>query len=837
MGRWNVTDYLFIAEKPSLAEAVAKARAVQMGVTASKGGGYWTVGNDKVCWLFGHMYENFKPQEYDVRWGKFRFDVLPIIPEKWRLKPVTGKEKHIAGIVALLKDAKNVVNVGDAAREGQLLVDELLIENAWDPFADNTQRLWVSSVAQKDLLKALDNMAGNKTKQNLYFAAVCRQRADWLHGMNMTVAYTVKARESGADQLVTVGRVQTPTLRLVVDRDLEIKNFKAVDHYLPAGQFVHENGKFTATYIIPDDCPGLDSEGRLTDKAAAQEITDRISGKTGMIDSYAASDKSKVPPLPHSLSALQTECSSKFSLTAKQTLDVAQKLYDAGITTYPRSDSRYLPMAILKDEAPGILEALKGVDGALGEAAKGSNGNIKTAAWNDAKVSDHHGIIPTAEATPSKIAGLSGVDAKVFELIAKTFIAQFYPDQRWKSISAQLSVGDDKFKASGRREIDAGWRRVFTGDPAGDESEDTDEEAAGGLPEMKKADPVSVEGGELQSKRTTPPAAFTDGTLIQAMSEIHKFVTDPETKKRLKEGDGLGTEATRAPTLENLLDRKYMERKGKKLLSTATGQSIIGALPPEITDPGLTAIWEGYLAKVEKGDLDHEAFMEVQVKNIRNRVESAKTAQVSIRGGKTIAPLEGHGETCSKCKEGQMITRELRKGQFKGKKLLSCNRFPDCDNAVWPGPTPIKGHGEACTVCNSGKLITREVRKEGPNKGKKFLGCDNRECKNMKWPDPDIKPADGHGKKCPKCEKGALKTRKSPTKGTIFLGCDAYPTCKHVEFPPDKKIPPIAGHGDGCSKCSKGKMVTREVRKEGPNKGKKFLGCDNRECDQTVWPK
>ena len=888
----KVTEHLFIAEKPSLAEAVAKARAVQKGVAASKQRGYWEVGDDKVCWLFGHMYEQFAPPDYDGRFKQWNLDHLPIVPETWRLKVVEDKKDHISGIATLLKGAKNVVNAGDAAREGQLLVDEVLIENGWDPFSDKTLRLWVSSVAQKDLIKALEGMQGNKTKQHLYEAAVCRSRADWLHGMNMTRLYSIKARHAGSDQMVSVGRVQTPTLALVVNRDLEIKNFKPVDHYLPMGRFVHENGKFTANYIIPEDCPGLDPEGRLTDKAVAEEINERISGKTGKIEIYAASDKSKAPPLPYSLSALQTDCSAKFGLSAQETLDVAQGLYEKHkLTTYPRSDSRYLPMSILKDEAPGILESLSQDEGKIGAAARNATPAIKSAAWNDAKVSDHHGIIPTSEVTARKIAGLSGVEAQVFELIAKTFVAQFYPDQRWKSLSATVRVGDDKFKASGRRDIDAGWRKVFTGDHS-EEPEEVEEDAGQTLPEMKKDDAVSVEGGDVQSKRTTPPAHFTDGTLIAAMTQVHKFVTDPETKKRLKENDGLGTEATRANMIETLIKRGFLMRKGKnKLLSTLTGQSVVGVLPDEITDPGLTAIWEGALDRVAKGDLDHEAFMEAQVKSLNKRIENGKTANVTIKGAKTIKPLEGHGKECPKCAEGQMVTKQIRTGKHKGKTFLSCTRYPTCESVEWPQPKidPLPGHGDDCPTCKEGKMVTRQINKAGPSKGKKFLSCNRYpECKAVKWPEPDIKPIEGHGqpckkcnegkmktreimkagpskgkkflscdrypgcdaviwpednvkpmeghgKDCPTCGKGKMKTRKS-AKGVIFMSCTAYPECKHSEFPPDK-IDPISGHGEGCTKCGKGKMITKLIRK-GDKKGQKFLSCDAYPgCDNTVWPK
>jgi len=828
---YPLTQHLFIAEKPSLAGEIAKARAEEKGVTATKKGNYWEVGEDKVCWLFGHMYEQVAPDEYDIRYKKWVLDDLPIIPEKWKLKVAGDKGSHIQGIKTLLKGASKVVNAGDAAREGQLLVDELLVENGWDPFDSNTLRIWVRSVARKDLLDALKTMQPNSSKENLYWSAVCRQRADWLHGMNLSRLYTILARQAGVDQRVSVGRVQTPTLGIVVNRDLEIKNFKPVDHYLPTGQFIHKNGSFGGTWIIPEDCPGLDTEGRLIDKSFADQVAERISGKTGVISSYNSSDKSKAAPLPYSLSALQTECSAKFGLSAQGTLDVAQKLYETyKITTYPRSDSRYLPTAILKDEAPGIIEALKGAPG-VGEAASGANLSLKSSAWNDAKVSDHHGIIPTGDATAANIAKLEGIDRKVFDLIAKTFIAQFYPAQRWKALSAEVDVDGDKFKASGRREIDAGWKVVYTGEIAQD---DEGEDVGQTLPEMQKSDPVSVEMGEVQSKRTTPPSHFTDGTLIAAMTQIHKFVTDPETKKKLKENDGLGTEATRASMIEKLIKTKFMARKGKnQLVSTTTGQSIIQTLPVDVTDPGLTAVWEGYLDRISKGEITSEKFLEVQASDLVKRIEAGKKAEINIKGGKKITPLEGHGNPCEKCSKGKMITKEVHKGKHKGKKFLSCDQYPSCENVVWPQQkvAPIEGHGTPCPKCSSGKMITKEIFK-GEHKGKKFLSCDQYPtCKTVQWPQP--KAIAGHGKPCPKCSDGKLQTRKSKA-GKSFLGCNNYPKCDGVEFPDNVK--PMAGHGDACDKCGTGKMRTREIR-SGDKKGKTFLSCDQYpKCENAKWP-
>ena len=834
-----MVKYLFVAEKPSLAGEIANARAEQMGVSASKGKTHWTVGDDAVTWLFGHMYETAPPQAYDPRYEKWNLNDLPIIPENWKLQISSDKKDHVKSIAGLIKQAEYLVNAGDAAREGQLLVDEVLLENGWNPFDNNTYRLWVRSVARKDMLDALSSMELNSTKEDLYQAAIGRQRADWLHGMNMSRLYTVKAQQAGSRGVVSVGRVQTPTLKLVVDRDREIENFKPVNHFVPTGLFVHENGKFNANFIIPEDMDGLDSEGRLISQEEAKKVVDRINGKTGSVYDYKTSDKSKAPPLPYSLSALQTECSAKLGLSAQETLDVAQVLYERyKVTTYPRSDSRYLPTAILKDEAPQIVANLKSVDGTLGSSAENAKMTLKSAAWNDSKISDHHGIIPTTEAKASKIASLNRIERQVFDIITKAFLAQFFPAQRYKSINAIIDVEGDRFKANGRLPVDDGWRYVYDGEKDEDENDEDNQS----LPSMKKGDPVEVEKSSNSAKQTKPPARFSDGTLIAAMSNIHKFVTDPESKKKLKENEGLGTEATRANMIETLIKRNFLMRKGKKqLISTDTGRSVIDALPDEITDPVQTAVWEGQLDGVSGGTFSLEAFMAKQVEVLKDRIEVGKNAEVRIKDKNRIRPIDGDGDTCPKCEKGKLRTREVGKGKHKGKKFLSCDQYPDCDHTQWPQPKikPIEGHGEKCPKCSEGELLTREVMK-GEHKGKKFLSCSKYpDCNHSQWPQPKVTPVEGHGEKCPKCDDGEMLTRmvgKGEHKGKKFLSCSNYPECGYSSWP-KAKVDPIEGDGKTCEKCNKGTMVTRVVGK-GEHKGKKFLSCsDYPNCNAVEWPK
>jgi DNA topoisomerase-3 len=842
----SVIDKLFIAEKSSLAEEVAKAWAEQTGRTATRSSGKWTVGDDEVLALSGHVYQQAEPQEYNVKYASWNVDDLPIVPARWVLVPVKDKVARIKEVRDAIKDARTIVNVGDAGREGQLLVDEVLVEAKRDPFAADVLRLWVKSLARKDMLEALSGMFPNVQKKTLYESAVARQRADWLHGMNMTRLYTSLARRSGADKLLSVGRVQTPTLRLVVDRDREIAKFRAVDHFLPTGVFRHAGGSFRAAWVIPADHEGTDSDGRLVDKSVAEKVLAKVAGKTGPVESFEVKRKSKAPPLPYALSNLQKECSAKFGLSAAKTLEVAQSLYEKKVTTYPRSDSQYLPNAILQ-EAPGILDNLAGMRD-HGELAKGANRSIKTSAWNDAKVSDHHAIIPTSEATQSRLDELSDIERKVFDLVAKVFIAQFYPDHRWDSTTAIVAVERERFRATGRRIAEQGWKVVYGAALEKEDDENEDEQA---MPVMAKGDPVLVEKTTVEAKRTTPPAHFTEGTLIDAMKNVHRFVPDSDVKKKLKESSGIGTEATRSNILETLKDksRGFLVPKGKFIVSTPVGQSLIDVIHAKLTDPAMTALWEDQLDKVTKGDLSVETFLDVLVKDLTATVKALAGTTLKIAGAQE--PLPGTGELCPKCGKGRLRTATAVTGDSKGKRFLSCDAYrkeePDsCRYSKWPEEAvkPLPGDGNVCPKCGKGRLRTRVIR-QGDKKGERFLSCDAYDasdegsCRYSEWAVVVVEPLPGDGAVCPKCGKGRLKTRLSKAKDR-YLSCDNWrkddpSACDYFDWG-RPKVEPLPGDGSVCPKCGKGHLKTRST-----SKGARFLSCDNwrkddkNSCDYSKW--
>lgn len=850
-------DHLFLAEKASLAESVAEARAEQTGQRARKEGSVWRVGDDAFFSLSGHIYAQARPEDYDAALREWTIATLPLFPDRWKLVPGTDRsgKPHTAKIKevnTLLKQARRIVGLGDPGPEGQLLVDEVIIEAGLDPFASNVLRLWITDMSLQKRIEALETMSPNAQKRTIYLAALARQRADWCHGLSLTRAYTVLARQAGGSfsGALSVGRVQTPTLRIVVDRDREIAKFVAVDHYLPTGTFRHANGTFTATWIIPKDHEGLDAEDRLVDKAVAERIAEKVKGRTGPVEAYEVKKKKKPQPLLYTLTDLEKTCSAKFGFPNKKTDDIAQALYETHkVASYPRTDCRHAPTGILNDEAPRILANLSG-HAAYSGILEGADRSIRSHVWNDAKVAaseaGHYGLVPTLEASASKISALSPDEFKVFDLIVKTFLAQFYPEHTWDSTSAVVAIEGERFRATGRKVTQVGWKAVYGQSLEKDDDEDEDEQS---LPQMAKGDPVKAEQTSVASKRTTPPSHFTEGTLGDAMQNIHKFVPDGEIKKRLKENAGIGTNATRTPTIEILKTRGFLVPKGKYIVSTPLAGSLIDVVDQRHKDPGMTALWDMQFEKIRGGELDVERFLQILRQDLDKSIQALAQSGIRVAGAD---PLPGDGEPCPSCGQGKLRTRTLGTGEHKGKRILSCDAYrkddpASCRFAQWPDkggkPVPkLEGDGEACPQCGKGTLTTKMLSK-GDHKGKRYLSCTNWKgkdnpdtCTYSAWEKPKVKPLPGDGYACPACGKGSLSTvqvQKGEHKGLRFLVCserkhDDPSTCQYRQFPRPDALP---GDGDPCPSCGVGKKRTVAIQK-GEHKGKRFMVCSEGKRDE-----
>ncbi|AWP24523.1 DNA topoisomerase III [Acidiferrobacter sp. SPIII_3] len=610
---------LYIAEKPSLGKAIAAQlpgprKAARTHIEC--GGGVI------VTWAFGHLFEQAEPDVYlpdsvpkngkGRKRKRWRLEDLPIIPQEWQKIPKSEAREQLAAIRKLLKDADTVVNAGDPDREGQLLVDEILEAMHW---RGPTKRIWLAALDPASVQKALADLKDNSLYRPLRDAAEARARADWLVGMNLTRAFTLKSNGQG---VVSVGRVQTPTLALVVRRDAEIDAFSPITFYVPVLTFRHNNGTYKATWKAPATVDGLDAEGRLINLPAAQAIIAAADHQAGTVKTFDTEDGQEPPPLPFTLSRLQAVASSRHGLSAKATLDAAQALYETHkLTSYPRTDCAYLPESQLSD-ARLVLAAVARVNPDMAGLVQGADMSLKSAAWNDGKITAHHGIIPTSHDQVS-VDALSETERQVYDLICRAYLAQFYPPHRYtKTVTVTLSGGHE-WEARGRTQLAAGWRAVL----GGQDKQDADAQV---LPLMRVGDQVEWVDGRVDHRVTKPPARFTDGTLIAAMSSVHRLVTDPKIKARLKETSGLGTEATRASIIEVLVKRGFVERKGKQILSTEAGRILIAALPPALTDPGVTGLWEDALAEVAAGSRTLEDFEKQQRAFVTKRVEAVKAS-------------------------------------------------------------------------------------------------------------------------------------------------------------------------------------------------------------------
>ncbi|UOB72933.1 DNA topoisomerase III [Pseudoalteromonas sp. APM04] len=590
---------LYIAEKPSLGRAIADA----LPKPHKKHDGYIEVANgDCVSWCIGHLLEQAEPDDYDERYKKWQLEHLPIVPEQWQLKAKPKTRKQLTILKKLIKQASTLVHAGDPDREGQLLVDEV-IEQAKISKAkkQGVQRLLISDLNLVAVKKALSSMHSNREFIPLSVSALARSRADWLFGMNLTRAYTLAGQKAGFGNVLSVGRVQTPILGLVVNRDTEIANFISKPFYeVLASLVTPEKQVFKAKWVPSKACePYQDEEGRVLNKALAENVASRITNQTGEVTSLEQKQKKQSAPLPYNLSALQIDAAKAFGMAAQQVLDICQTLYERHkLITYPRSDNRYLPKEHHLD-APSILKAIATNDGQKVELVNGANTKQRSKCFNDSKVAAHHAIVPTAKQLKS--ASLAKDEAKVYQLICRHYLIQFYPDYIYNETKAEVTIAGGLFKANAKQEVSLGFK-VLMG------KSELKEEAT--LPYLEKGMDLVCTQGDVVEKLTSPPAHFTDATLLGAMTGISRYVKDPHIKKILKDTDGLGTEATRAGIIELLFKRRFLKREGKTIKATETGLALISVLPEGLASPDLTAKWEASLGSIAQQAMSYQQFLQ-----------------------------------------------------------------------------------------------------------------------------------------------------------------------------------------------------------------------------------
>ena len=599
---------LFIAEKPSLARAIADV----LPKPQSRGDGFIKCGeNDYVTWCVGHLLEQAEPEAYNPIFKQWRLEHLPIIPDKWQLIPRKDVAKQLRTVEKLIHQADELVNAGDPDREGQLLVDEVFsYANLSVEKRDQIKRCLISDLNPSAVEKAVQKLQPNRNFIPLATSALARARADWLYGINMTRAYTIRGKQAGYHGVLSVGRVQTPVLGLIVRRDFEIEHFQPKDFFEVVAHIQNEKTTenstalftFTALWQPSKACEDYqDEDGRVLSQSLAENVVKRITQQPAEVMEYSDKREKETAPLPYSLSALQIDAAKRFSLSAQEVLDICQRLYETHkLITYPRSDCRYLPEEHFA-ERMAVLNAISTHAPTYRTLPDILNMEHRNRCWNDKKVEAHHAIIPTAK---NRTVNLTQQELNIYTLIARQYLMQFCPDAEYRKSKITLNIAGGSFIAQARNLQTAGWKTLWG-------KEDNDEEQQEPLlPIVKKGQILFCSKGEIISKKTQPPKPFTDATLLSAMTGIARFVQDKELKKILRETDGLGTEATRAGIIELLFKRGFLYKKGKNIHSSEAGRILIQALPDIATQPDMTAHWESQLTGISQKQTSYQQFME-----------------------------------------------------------------------------------------------------------------------------------------------------------------------------------------------------------------------------------
>ncbi|MFK4136644.1 DNA topoisomerase III [Pseudomonas luteola] len=642
---------LFLCEKPSQGKDIARV----LGATKRSDGCIHGEGLI-ITWGIGHLLEAAPPEAYGDHFKNWTIEALPILPDHWKveIKPKVSSQYKI--VKKLLNEASELVIATDADREGEMIAREL-IEHC--QYRGPIYRLWLSALNDASIRQALSALKPGAETYSMYLSALARSRADWLIGMNFTRLFTLLGRQAGYQGVLSVGRVQTPTLRLVVERDREIANFKAIPYWKLEVQLTANDKSFVAQWKPHSDI--TDDLERCVSKQHAMSAHGLLATKPkATVSSVEVERVRETAPLPFDLGTLQQVCSKKLGLGVQETLDVAQALYETHkATTYPRTDCGYLPSSMLP-EVPSVLDALVKTDPALKETLSSLNLNQRSRAWDDTKITAHHGIIPTLE--PANLAVMSEKERAVYVLIRAHYLAQFLPHHEYDRTVANLECQGLTLQAVGKRIAEVGWKTLLPS--TAEEADANDKGQAQILPTLYQGSSANVIDSQVKAMQTQPPKPYTEGDLIKAMKTVAKLIKDPRLAQKLKETTGIGTEATRAGIIKGLLDRGYLIKKGKSVKASETAITLIEAVPPAVADPGTTAVWEQALGMIEAGTLTLEDFISKQGVWITRLVEQYGQARLDLK-----LP---EGPECPACK-GKMIQRSSKKGLF-----WSCLHYPNC---------------------------------------------------------------------------------------------------------------------------------------------------------------
>ncbi|HBN8671015.1 TPA: DNA topoisomerase III [Pseudomonas aeruginosa] len=632
---------LFLCEKPSQGKDIGRILgATQRGEGCLNGSGV------TITWCIGHLVEAAAPEVYDAALKRWSLEQLPIIPQQWRVevKPKTATQFKV--VKALLAKATHLVIATDADREGELIAREIIDLCG---YRGPIERLWLSALNDASIRTALGKLRPSSDTLPMYYSALARSRADWLVGMNLSRLFTLLGRQAGYDGVLSVGRVQTPTLKLVVDRDREIAAFKSAPFWAIDVSLSTEGQAFSAQWVAPDGC--TDDAGRCLQQPVAQQAAQQIrAAGSAQVVSVETERVREGPPLLFDLGTLQEVCSRQLGLDVQETLQIAQALYETHkATTYPRSDSGYLPESMFA-EVPTVLDSLLKTDPSLRPIMGQLDRTQRSRAWNDGKVTAHHGIIPTLE--PANLSVMSEKERAVYRLIRAHYLAQFLPHHEFDRTVAELSCGQQKLVATGKQVVVKGWRLVLD-EPEREGSADEDADASARsqvLPALREAMACQIAGADIKALKTMPPKPYTQGELVKAMKGVARFVTDPRLKQKLKDTTGIGTEATRANIISGLITRGYIVKKGRSIRASDAAFTLIDAVP------------------AAAGQLTLDVFIGKQAAWISQLIAQYGSMSLSIK--------LAHGPACPQC------GASTRQRTGKSGPFWSCSRYPDCKGTL-----------------------------------------------------------------------------------------------------------------------------------------------------------
>ncbi|MDU4143121.1 MULTISPECIES: DNA topoisomerase III [Clostridium] len=695
---------IVLAEKPSVGREIARV------LKCKNNKGSYIEGNGYiVTWALGHLVGLMDPEGYGDKYKKWSMETLPMLPKPMKLTVLkkTSKQYNEVKKQLLRNDVEEIIIATDAGREGELVARWIIDKSG---VRKKIKRLWISSQTDKAILDGFKNLKDGRAYDNLYKAAVCRAEADWLVGLNVTRALTCKYNAQ-----LSAGRVQSPTLAMIVNREEEIKNFKPEDYY----NLKALTDKFTLSWVSPK------GNSNIFKEEVAKSILDKTKNSTGEVIDVTKSRKKKYSPALYDLTELQRDANKIWGYSAKQTLNIMQRLYENyKLLTYPRTDSRYISSDIL----PTIPDRLRGIsvgeyrayaDKLLKQGVKGNKSFV-----DNSKVSDHHAIIPTEEKL--NLGVLSSEEKNIYNLVVKRFLSVMLPPYEYEQTTIKVNINGEIFLAKGNITLEKGWKALY-------QREDLDdEEGTQELPTLKVNDKLNIRKIELIKKQTTPPGRFNEGTLLSAMENPHKYINvGKDAAKTLGETGGLGTVATRADIIEKLFNSFVIEKRGKDIYPTSKGIQLIELVPEELKSPLLTAKWEKDLEDISKGKANDKAFIENMKGYATSLVEDVKKGTTKFHHDNQT------GKKCPNCgkymlevngKNGRMLVCQDREcGYRENLARLTNARCPECKKRL-----ELRGHGEGkIYVCPGQNCNFREKASQFEKRFDKNAKVDKKAVNNI----------------------------------------------------------------------------------------------------------